>query len=1190
MLPRIDGKFLHVDGRRFRVKGVAYGTFAPDAAGDHFPALSRMAGDFAAMSAAGVNTVRTYTVPPAAALDAAAHAGLRVMVGIPWPQHIAFLDDHHRARQIRRDAAATVRRLASHPAALAFAVGNEIPAAVVRWHGQRRIEQFLRDLYDEVKSAAPESLLTYVNFPPTEYLDLECFDLCAFNVYLHGEADLRAYLARLQHVAGSRPLLLAEAGGDSIREGQDGQARITAMHVRTAFEEGACGAVVFSWTDEWWRGGHTVEDWAFGLVDSERRPKPALAAVERAFAEAPFPAIEQARWPKVSVVVCAHNAADTIDDCLTSLTALTYPQVELILVNDGSTDATGSIARRYDGVRIIDVPNGGLSAARNIGLAHASGEIVAYTDADVRVDQDWLTYLVQPMLTSDVVGAGGPNIVPADDPWMAQCVARAPGGPTHVLLDDRIAEHIPGCNMAFRREALLAIGGFNPVYLRAGDDVDICWRLQDKGWRIGFASAALVWHHHRSSVEAFWRQQVGYGEGEAWLLAHHPERFVSGQMLWRGHIYSPLPFVRSLRGRRVNTGMWGTAAFPSVYQTGSHSLQFVPHSAAWLVVASALLLWGAIGLPARSAQWMVAAGLVGWATTLVRCAMFALRSDLTEQRPPSRGFGEAGAVGRLPRVLSLFVSRTMIAWLHLIQPLARMRGRIRGMWFMPPVVATDSGTKQPWKPSLPSLGDARASGRLLLGNVTERSFWSESWLAHTSFLSDLAGVLRASRPTQLVDLDDGWHADRDLSVAVGRWGWLNVRVLVEEHAQGRCLVRTGASLRPSPAGIALGVLLAIAVAAAASTSGRLGWPLGAVSLAVTAAIVARSIWQTTRVTAVLNRALTRVAGDAGLLPLPLQPAASDPGRGAFRPATAVRAFQTAMLALIVGGAVLGGLSIARDLAEVGAASTAANAVPASVINGGVAVGLAGDVFIADPQQGTIRRLRPRPPLDASWTAQDIGTDGFPLLGNTVPFDAAADIAVAPSGDLYIADARNNRISRIVRSTGEVVTIGGSGELRGPSGVAVAHNGDVYVADTLNNRVRVIAQATGLVTTIAGDLDRPAGVAVATNGDVYIADTGNNRIRMVAQATGVTTTVAEDLNRPTGVAVAPDGAVYIADTGNNRVRVIDADGVITTLEGAQSVLSPTRVAYHPAGWLYVKDASPDGLTAVAVRAVAGRSMP
>ena len=173
--------------------------------------------------------------------------------------------------------------------------------------------RFLEDLCADARSASPHSLLSYVNYPPTEYLELDCFDVCAFNVYLHREADLRAYLARLQQIAGSRPLLLAEAGADSIREGAKGQAAITAMHIRAAFEEGLCGAVAFSWTDEWWRGGNQIEDWAFGLVDADRRPKPALAEVSAAFASAPFPEARMQTWPKVSVVVCAYNSgASTI--------------------------------------------------------------------------------------------------------------------------------------------------------------------------------------------------------------------------------------------------------------------------------------------------------------------------------------------------------------------------------------------------------------------------------------------------------------------------------------------------------------------------------------------------------------------------------------------------------------------------------------------------------------------------------------------------------------------------------------------------------------------------------------------------------------------------------------------------------------------------------------------------------------
>ena len=107
---------------------------------------------------------------------------------------------------------------------LCFSVGNEIPAPIVRWHGRRGIERFIARLCDIVKEEDAEALVTYVNYPTTEYLELPFLDVACFNVYLESRARFDAYLARLQNLAGERPLLMAEIGLDSRRNGEGAQA------------------------------------------------------------------------------------------------------------------------------------------------------------------------------------------------------------------------------------------------------------------------------------------------------------------------------------------------------------------------------------------------------------------------------------------------------------------------------------------------------------------------------------------------------------------------------------------------------------------------------------------------------------------------------------------------------------------------------------------------------------------------------------------------------------------------------------------------------------------------------------------------------------------------------------------------------------------------------------------------------
>src|SRR3989475_1395503 len=259
-----------------------------------------------------------------------------------------------------------------------------------RWPARWRVERFLEELYWAAKAEEAAGLFTYVNYPTTEYLQLPFLDLVCFNVYLESPASFEAYLARLQNIASDRPLVMAEIGLDSRRQGEGAQADTLAWQIRTAFAAGCGGAFVFAWTDEWHRGGHDIADWDFGLTTRERCPKPALAAVGRAYAEVPFP--KDARWPRISVVVCSYNGARTIRDCFEGLLCVEYPDFEVIVVNDGSIDRTSAIAREY-GFRVINTENRGLSSARNTGLQAATGEIVAYIDDDAYPDPHWLTYL-----------------------------------------------------------------------------------------------------------------------------------------------------------------------------------------------------------------------------------------------------------------------------------------------------------------------------------------------------------------------------------------------------------------------------------------------------------------------------------------------------------------------------------------------------------------------------------------------------------------------------------------------------------------------------------------------------------------------------------------------------------------------------------------------------------------------------
>ena len=790
--PHIRGKFIYVGDEKFWVRGVTYGTFAPGADGTNYPSNDRVEQDFAAMARAGLNAVRVYTVPSTALLDAAARNGLRVMIGIPWEQHISFLDPPRRAAEIVSRLVRQITHCAGHPAVLCYAVGNEIPASVVRWYGHRRVESFLARMTRAIRRLDPTALVTYVNFPTTEYLELPFVDFLSFNVYLESDAALSRYLARLQNLAGERPLLMAEVGLDSRRNGEVAQANVLRWQIETSFAMGCAGVFIFAWTDEWHRGGFEIEDWDFGLTTRKRVPKPALAAVRNVFRQTPFP--HGGTWPRVSVVVCSYNGEATIWETLAGLEQLDYPNFEVIVVNDGSTDRTREISESYN-VRLINTENHGLSSARNTGLAAATGSVIAYIDDDAYPDPDWLSFLVASLERTCDAAMGGPNISPYGDGDIAQCVANAPGGPLHILLDDMVAEHIPGCNMAFRKDALTAVGGFDTQFRVAGDDVDLCWRIQEQGGTIGFCAAAVVWHHRRSSVKAYLRQQRGYAKAEALLAAKWPEKYNrAGHLSWQGRIYGRGLIQNLFSARRIYHGTWGGALFQSVYEPAQGVVASLPLMPEWYVLVLVLTALAALGLLWTPLLWIAPLAIVAIGLTLYRAVRSALSATYHHLSVPT------------PR--QMLKLRATTASLHLIQPVARLLGRIQH-----------------------GLGPWRRTRLRVTPFPRPRSLalWSERWQAANERLDGLRQRLQTNTTVVVGGNFDRW----EFTVHGGLFGSLRAIAMTEEHGQGKQLLRLRSWPLPMPAALIAILLLGSLGAAAAADHARLAAiVLGAMALAI----------------------------------------------------------------------------------------------------------------------------------------------------------------------------------------------------------------------------------------------------------------------------------------------------------------------------------------------------------------------
>ncbi|WP_340291794.1 glycosyltransferase, partial [Aquipuribacter hungaricus] len=276
-------------------------------------------------------------------------------------------------------------------------------------------------------------------------------------------------------------------------------------------------------------------------------------------------------FPPVTVVVCTRDRPELVRSCLRHLTALTYPALSVLVVDNAPTDdrtarAVAETAGDDPRVEYVVEPLPGLSNARNRGWTTARTELVAYTDDDVTVEPDWVHGLVRGFQRRDDVGCVSGLVCSASvegaaeqyfDARVSWSSAVAPR--LYDMADQRgdgaLFPYAPGvfgtgANFAFRREVLEAGGGFDPALgagtrTGGGEDLDAFVLALLGGHALAYEPSALVWHHHRSTLPELRSQMYAYGTGlTAFLTKHVLDRRT------RRHV-----LVRLLAGLRHGAGL-----------------------------------------------------------------------------------------------------------------------------------------------------------------------------------------------------------------------------------------------------------------------------------------------------------------------------------------------------------------------------------------------------------------------------------------------------------------------------------------------------------------------------------------------------------------------------------------------------------------------------------------------------------
>lgn len=231
--------------------------------------------------------------------------------------------------------------------------------------------------------------------------------------------------------------------------------------------------------------------------------------------------------PRISVIVPAYNAELTIDQCLEALARQTVPReiYEIIVVDDGSSDGTRSRVEAHPGVHVLTQANAGPATARNLGVQHALGEIVLFTDADCVPAGDWIEQMAAPFHDPGVVGVKGAYLTDQRS-VVARFVQIEYEDKYDRMAQEQYIDFIDTYAAGYRRDVFLANGGFDPAFPTASvEDQEFSFRLARQGHQMVFVPMARVCHlRHAATLTAYWRKKFKIGYWKVLVHRLHPDK------------------------------------------------------------------------------------------------------------------------------------------------------------------------------------------------------------------------------------------------------------------------------------------------------------------------------------------------------------------------------------------------------------------------------------------------------------------------------------------------------------------------------------------------------------------------------------------------------------------------------------------------------------------------------------------